>query len=184
MKKFLFPVIVTFLLSAMPFGNAANLPGMPPNTDRNNIYAADKPNNFTATVKGFPALVYVPNTQSNTVQVYDQKTYKLLRTVKVAREPQHVVPSYDLKTLYANSDLGNSLMPFDAKTGKPGKRIPLLDPYNLYFTPNGKYAVVMQERMEQIAFADPHTFKIKKTLKRSEERRVGKECRSRWSPYH
>ena len=165
MKKFLFPVIVTFLLSAMPFGNAANLPGMPPNIDRNNVYAADKPNNFTATVKGFPALVYVPNTQSNTVQVYDQKTYKLLRTVKVAREPQHVVPSYDLKTLYANSDLGNSLMPFDAKTGKPGKRIPLLDPYNLYFTPNGKYAVVMQERMKQIAFADPHTFKIKKTLK-------------------
>ena len=25
---------------------------------------------------------------------------------------------------------------------------------------------------------------IKKTWKRSEERRVGKECRSRWSPYH
>ena len=24
----------------------------------------------------------------------------------------------------------------------------------------------------------------KKTLLRSEERRVGKECRSRWSPYH
>ena len=23
-----------------------------------------------------------------------------------------------------------------------------------------------------------------KKLKRSEERRVGKECRSRWSPYH
>mgnify|MGYP000983297626 CR=1 FL=1 len=23
-----------------------------------------------------------------------------------------------------------------------------------------------------------------KTMKRSEERRVGKECRSRWSPYH
>ena len=23
-----------------------------------------------------------------------------------------------------------------------------------------------------------------KTLERSEERRVGKECRSRWSPYH
>ena len=71
----------------MPFGNAANLPGMPPNIDRNNVYAADKPNNFSATVKDYPALVYVPNTQSNTVQVYDQKTYKLLRTVKVAREP-------------------------------------------------------------------------------------------------
>ena len=26
--------------------------------------------------------------------------------------------------------------------------------------------------------------KEKKTASRSEERRVGKECRSRWSPYH
>ena len=25
---------------------------------------------------------------------------------------------------------------------------------------------------------------VKKYLLRSEERRVGKECRSRWSPYH
>ena len=25
---------------------------------------------------------------------------------------------------------------------------------------------------------------IKTTMRRSEERRVGKECRSRWSPYH
>ena len=29
---------------------------------------------------------------------------------------------------------------------------------------------------------DPDAMKI--VLQRSEERRVGKECRSRWSPYH
>ena len=29
-----------------------------------------------------------------------------------------------------------------------------------------------------------HLFMIKTVQKRSEERRVGKECRSRWSPYH
>ena len=27
-------------------------------------------------------------------------------------------------------------------------------------------------------------FLVQSTCKRSEERRVGKECRSRWSPYH
>ena len=27
-------------------------------------------------------------------------------------------------------------------------------------------------------------FSLAKTVQRSEERRVGKECRSRWSPYH
>ena len=35
------------------------------------------------------------------------------------------------------------------------------------------------EELDQIAHE-----KAKKFSKRSEERRVGKECRSRWSPYH
>ena len=30
----------------------------------------------------------------------------------------------------------------------------------------------------------PHVFSLAANLLRSEERRVGKECRSRWSPYH
>ena len=32
-------------------------------------------------------------------------------------------------------------------------------------------------------YYDP-AYQTQETLKRSEERRVGKECRSRWSPYH
>ena len=138
---------------------------MPGLLDKSDIYAADKPNNFAAEVKNDPAYLYVPNTISNTVQIFDQKTYKLISTTKVGKEPQHVVPSWDLKTLYANSDKGNSLTPFNPKTGKPGKRISVLDPYNLYFTPNGKYAVVMSEAMKEIVFRDPHTFAIKKVLK-------------------
>lgn len=164
MKKYLISALL--LAISLPSGaKAADLAGMPKVLDSKNIYAADTPNNFAKAVMKDPALLYVPNTLSNTVEVFDQKTYKLVSKVKVGREPQHVVPSYDLKTLYANSDKGNSLTPFDAATGKAGKRINFMDPYNLYFTPNGKYAVVMQERLKQIAFADPHTFKIIKTLK-------------------
>ena len=37
-------------------------------------------------------------------------------------------------------------------------------------------------KMQQIN-GNPH-FTVLKTVLRSEERRVGKECRSRWSPYH
>src|SRR6201986_1284950 len=33
-------------------------------------------------------------------------------------------------------------------------------------------------------FLLPHTQKVVAVIHRSEERRVGKECRSRWSPYH
>ena len=37
-----------------------------------------------------------------------------------------------------------------------------------------------------VGWTDKPEFKliVKVTKKRSEERRVGKECRSRWSPYH
>ena len=42
--------------------------------------------------------------------------------------------------------------------------------------------VSMEERMK-INYDHPDAFDMP-LLERSEERRVGKECRSRWSPYH
>ena len=38
--------------------------------------------------------------------------------------------------------------------------------------------------MDVIPAADIQAIREKADLLRSEERRVGKECRSRWSPYH
>ena len=55
--------------------------------------------------------------------------------------PQHVTPGYDLKTLYVDNDQGNSLTPINPRTGLPGRPIPVADPYNLYFTPDGRYAI-------------------------------------------
>src|SRR5256884_9987664 len=45
-------------------------------------------------------------------------------------------------------------------------------------------------KVETDTYSYPHVFLAEQllaaaeTVKRSEERRVGKECRSRWSPYH
>ena len=100
---------------------ATPLPGMPRILDSTNIYAADVANAFSATVKNFPSRIYVPNTQSNTVDVIDPQTMKIISTTKVPAEPQHVVPSWDLKTLWVNSDHGNALTPIDPATGKFGK---------------------------------------------------------------
>jgi len=38
------------------------------------------------------------------------------------------------------------------------------DPYNLYFTPDGKSAVVMAEQDKEIVFRDPHTMAIQQVL--------------------
>ena len=128
------------------------------------IYAADRPNQLSPVVAGFPSRIYVPNSVSNTVDVIDPATNTIIDHFDVGAEPQHVVPSYDLKTLYVASDLGNTLTPIDPATGAHGAPIPVEDPYNLYFTPDGRFAIVVAERLARLDFVDPHTFAVVKSL--------------------
>ncbi|MFF9034907.1 YncE family protein [Streptomyces sp. NPDC014892] len=135
------------------------LRGMPPVLDPRDVYAADRPNRLSPVVKDFPSRVYVPNSESDTVTVIDPKTYEIIETIPVGRQPQHVVPSWDLKTLWVNNNRGHTLTPIDPRTGKAGKPVEVHDPYNLYFTPNGEYAVVMASLDRELVFRDPHTMK-------------------------
>ncbi|WP_405464183.1 YncE family protein [Streptomyces jietaisiensis] len=139
------------------------LPGMPPLLDPEDVYAADRPGMLSPVVKDFPSRVYVPNTESDTVTVIDPKTYEVIETIPVGRQPQHVVPSWDLKTLWVNNDKGNSLTPIDPATGRAGEPVDVHDPYNLYFTPNGRYAVVMASLDRELVFRDAHTMKTVRT---------------------
>lgn len=140
------------------------LPGMPPLLNPRDAYAGTRPGLLSSAVAGDPAYVYVPNSKSDTVDVIDQRTYKIIEHFPVGGLPQHVVPSYDLKTLYVNNNDGYSLTPINPRTAKLGKPIPVADPYNLYFTPDGKHAVVMAEALKEIIFADPHTFRPQHVL--------------------
>lgn len=115
-------------------------------------------------VRGFPERVYVPNSESDTVSVIDPHTFKVTGEFPVGALPQHVVPSYDLKTLWVTNDEGNSLTPIDPRTGKPGKPVPVTDPYNMYFTPNGRYAIVVAERLERLDFRDAHSMHLHHSL--------------------
>jgi YVTN family beta-propeller protein len=130
-----------------------------------NVYAHDAAGMLSPNVAGVPSLVYVPNTESNTVNVIDPTTYRIISTFPVPARPQHVVPSPDMKTLYVNSDNGNALTPIDPRTGKPGAPIPVVDPYNLYFTPDGTRAIVVPEKFSSLDFRDPHTWALIKRVK-------------------
>ena len=140
------------------------LPGMPPVTDPHDIYAADRANQLAPEVRNYPTRVYVPNTESNTVVIIDPNTYKVIGRVKVGRQPQHVTPSWDLKTLWVLNDKGNSLTRIDPATGKFGPTIPVGDPYNMYYTPDGKYAIVVAEQRERLEFYNAKTMKLAKQV--------------------
>ncbi len=112
--------------------------------------------------------IYVPNLRSNDVYVIDPVTFKVVGKFHVGYSPQHVVPSWDLKTLWvANNAEGRpdgSLTPIDPRTGKPGKELKVDDPYNMYFTPDGKEAIVVAEAHARLDFRDPHTMALKSSL--------------------
>ncbi|AEV85716.1 hypothetical protein ACWT_4694 [Actinoplanes sp. SE50] len=152
------------LLPQSPAAAGPILPGMPPPLDPSDVYAADRPGHVAAVAVHDPALVYVPNLGSDTVMVIDPRTYRVIRTVPVGHGPQHVVPSWDLRTLWVNNNAGSTLTPIDAATGRFGKPIRVDDPYNLYFTPDGKFAMVMAETRKAIIFSDPHTMAARHVL--------------------
>jgi YVTN family beta-propeller protein len=129
-----------------------------------NVYRADSAGDINPAIRSEPALVYVPNSMSNTVDVISQRTLKVVAHFPTGQLPQHVTPSWDLRRLYVDNDLGNSLTPIDPRTGKPGQPIPVEDPYNLYFTPDGRFAIVVSERLQRLDFRNPTTMQLVHSL--------------------
>ena len=128
------------------------------------VYEFTQANELADSVRDIPSRVYVPNGMSNTIDVIDPATFTIIDSYPVQRLPQHVVPSHDMQTLYVNNNQGNTLTPIDPRTGKPGPDIPIDDPYNLYFSPDGTKAIVMAERNSAIDFYDPNTWTRIKSL--------------------
>ena len=140
------------------------LPGMPPIADPNDIYAADRANALSPAVQNDPPRIYVPNTESNSVTVIDPRTYQVIDHFRVGRLPQHVTPSYDMKTLWVLDDKGNRLTRIDPLTGRPRGSIHVADPYNMYYTPDGRYAIVVAEQRERLNFLDAASMKLVHSL--------------------
>jgi DNA-binding beta-propeller fold protein YncE len=136
-----------------------------PATPAGDVYAYDRANMLAPAARAALPRIYVPNSQSGTVDVIDPRTFKIVDHFAVGALPQHVTPAYDLKTLYVTNDVGNSLTPIDPTTGAHGEPIPVDDPYNMYFTPDGLYAIVVAERLHRLDFRDAHSFHLHRALR-------------------
>ena len=150
--------------TAGPTTDPTRPPGIPALTDPHDLYAADRPGRLAPEARLAKPLIYVPDDDDATVHVIDPATYRVLRVEKVGLLPQHVTPSYDLKTLWVDNDQGNTLTPIDPRTGRFGRTVPVDDPYNLYFTADGAHAVVVAEKLRRLDFRDPHTMALQHSL--------------------
>jgi len=144
------------------------VPGMPSVVDPNNLYSETTADKVSSELAGDLRRIYVPNLQSNDVYVIDPDTHAVVDKFRVGLNPQHVVPSWDMRTLWVANNAENtkvgSLTPIDPRTGKPGKAIPVDDPYNMYFSPDGQSAVVVAEAYKRLDFRDPVTMALQASI--------------------
>ncbi|MFO1185214.1 MAG: YncE family protein [Bauldia sp.] len=156
-------------LLAQTRSTVATVSGMPAVVDPTNLYSETAAGKFDDRTRDVPHRVYVPNVTDGSVTVIDPLTMKIIDRFDAGRSPHHVVPSYDLKTLWVAAldeygGKGGALTPIDARTGKPGKSVPVPDAYNLYFTPDGSAAVVVAEGLNRLEYRDPQTMELRATL--------------------
>jgi YVTN family beta-propeller protein len=144
------------------------IPGMPPVVNPTNLYSEIRPDNVSPTVSGALSRIYVPNRQGNDVWVIDPAAMKVVDKFPVGVNPQHVVPAWDLKTLWVTNNAegrtDGTLTPIDPTTGKPGKSIAVDDPYNMYFSPDGRSAIVVAEALKRLDLRDPQTMALQGSI--------------------
>jgi len=130
-----------------------------------NIYANDGAGMLTGAATTALYRIYVPNSDGGTVDVIDPASMTVVDHFKVGRNPQHVVPAWDLKTLYVTNDRSNSLTPIDPQDGSHTRsNLSVTDPYNMYFTPDGTSAIVVAEAKRDLDFRDPQTFALQQRV--------------------
>ena len=149
-------------------GAIVTVPGMPRVVDARNLYSEIGPSHMSPAVHGDLERIYVPNLRTDDVYVIDPNAMKVVDRFKVGESPQHVIPSWDLRMLWVanNAERRNtgSLTPIDPTSGKPGQSVPVDDPYNMYFSPDGKSAIVVAEARHRLDFRDPHTMAMQYSI--------------------
>jgi YVTN family beta-propeller protein len=134
--------------------------GPAPSAASSNVYAAITAPTLAPAVRGIRPRVYVPDNNSNDVRVIDPATFRVIRTIHVGAEPQHITPAWNMRRLYVGNVYGNSLTVIDPRSGRVVRTISVPDPYNLYFTPDGKHAIDVAEGHDTLYFYDPRTWHL------------------------
>jgi YVTN family beta-propeller protein len=129
-----------------------------------NVYKATISPTLNPAVADVPVRVYVPNSDAHTLTVIDPVSLQVIERFSVGSVPHHVTPAWDMSKLYVNNTSGNTLTVIDPRSGKPTESLSIVDPYNLYFTPDGKKAIVVAERLQRLDYRDPNTWELIKSV--------------------
>jgi DNA-binding beta-propeller fold protein YncE len=101
-----------------------------------------------------PELALVLNSADASISVLDIRTYAELHRIPALREPHHMALTPDHQFLLVGDTSGNTLLFLDPTTGEVRKRAIMSDPYQLVFSPDGKWLTVAGLARNQIDIYD------------------------------
>lgn len=99
-------------------------------------------------------LAFIVNSRSASISLIDMTKMTELRRIPSLREPHHVIMTPDGKSLIVGDTTGNQLLFLDPMTGAVQRRVTVSDPYQLGFSPNGKFLVINGLARDQVDVYD------------------------------
>ncbi|MWA06623.1 hypothetical protein F8568_041015 [Actinomadura sp. LD22] len=121
------------------------------------VYAATGPGMIAPGARGVPARLYVADGRG--IEVIDPRTLRLTGRFGAGTAVSRVVPSWDMRRLWTVDAVRDVLVPVGARTGRQGRPVPAVDPAALYFTPDGRAALVVAGRPRRLEVRDPRSMR-------------------------
>jgi YVTN family beta-propeller protein len=102
----------------------------------------------------------VLNSDDDTLSVVSSDGYHEVSRVHIGRGPHHLIASLDGRTLIVAMSGSNELVLIDRTTGVESQRIEASDPYQIGFSPDGKWFIAASIRLDRIDIYDAKTFQL------------------------
>jgi YVTN family beta-propeller protein len=102
----------------------------------------------------------VLNSDDDSLSVIDSGTYRETARVHLGRSPHHLILTPDGRTLIIAMSGSNELVLIDRVTGTEKRRVAASDPYQIGFSPDGKWFVAASLRLDRIDIYDARTYEV------------------------
>lgn len=150
-------------LSPRPGTAAKDPPAAPPVAPAGGrVYAATGPGMIAPNARGMPPRIYVAN--GRVIDVVDPGTAQVTARFRVGASASRVVPSWDLRRLWAADGAHGLLVPVGPRSGRRGRPVKVTGPAGLYFTPDGRDALVLARGPRRIDVRNPRTMKLRASV--------------------
>jgi DNA-binding beta-propeller fold protein YncE len=126
------------------------------------VYAATGPGMIAPTARGLPPRIYVAN--GRVIDVIDPAAARITGRFRPGAAASRVVPSWDLRRLWITDRAHDLLVPVGPRGGRRGRPVRVAGPAGLYFTPDGRDALVPARRPRRIDVRDPRTMALRATV--------------------